>query len=593
MASAAQQPRPGNGSRPFHGVRWLFPIALLLFGGFFFGGHLGWWSDDYWHCLRDPVSGAVRAWVMDRGFFLRPLFYVVVPAVTTAFWNHDWIAHAIQLAVHGGVVALLWRWLMMLGIARPAAGAAALLFMIYPAQFEALFWVAALPTAISAAVMLVVLMMAMRWQAEPRASAWMRLGLMSGLTFVACCLNEQPAAAVAAMPLLAWLLRSHPHPGVPEKTRWRSIFAPLLPTLACGLAGMIYAILRITDSRAPRGARGSAETFVAAARLWERTTYFCDVLWRRLVMKNWASGALHEGWNQVIGTWWGWIALAVVIALGLFWACAGRGSEEATQAQPAPEGTVRPKACRLLVLGLAIFVSGWLPILLMAVYEPDSRCRYWPNIGLALAAAAMFDAAARRAATTRARVIAARLMLALVLVVWSVMLIGAQSGFRNRWRLDQAESEELRRLVPNPVPYTFFVPLNIEERALQTGSPVLDTHFRSVWEFPWTTPNWIQRIYTRDDVRCGYWRHWTPGVPVKGADNAGIHYADTLGPRFPDLPDGTRLIPWDRAVIYTIGKDRVLRVATRVILEGPGPERVIELPQAKGLPEMTVRLKGL
>ena len=47
-------------------ARWLFPIALLLFAGFFFGGRLGWWSDDYWHCLRDPISGAPRAWIMNH-----------------------------------------------------------------------------------------------------------------------------------------------------------------------------------------------------------------------------------------------------------------------------------------------------------------------------------------------------------------------------------------------------------------------------------------------------------------------------------------------------------------------------------------------
>ncbi len=125
-------------------IRIAFPVALLVFAGLFFGGRLGWWSDDYWHCRKD-AAGSVIELVMHRGFFLRPLFYAVVPALTTALWEHPAAAHAVQLASHVLVVVMLWRLLLMLGIGRCAAGAAALLFMVYPAQFEALFWVAALP----------------------------------------------------------------------------------------------------------------------------------------------------------------------------------------------------------------------------------------------------------------------------------------------------------------------------------------------------------------------------------------------------------------------------------------------------------------
>jgi hypothetical protein len=44
------------------------------------------------------------------------------------------------------------------------------------------------------------------------------------------------------------------------------------------------------------------------------------------------------------------------------------------------------------------------------------------------------------------------------------MLIGVQSAFRNRWRMDQAEGTELKRLIPDPVPFTMFLPLMVEER---------------------------------------------------------------------------------------------------------------------------------
>lgn len=556
----------------------VFPAALLLFAGFFFGGHLGWWSDDYWHNQRDPVTDSIRALVMDRGFFLRPLFYIVVPAVTTLLWHHDWAAHALQLSVHATVVLLLWRFLLSLGTSRAAATAAALLFMVYPVQFEALFWVAALPTVIAAAIMLAVLLLAVRIASGSVGPAWSVASAL--LTFVVCCLNEQPAAAVAAMPVLAWAL-------VPPGRGWSldRAFRALVPTAACSAAIILYVFLRVSDKNAPHGARGSAESFIRPGALPERTMSFLNVLWRRLVMKNWSRGALSEGWDQVVAAGpWAWLALAFTLACAVSWAVHRR--PRATE--PAPP----VRAGRLAMVGLALFITGWLPILIMASYEPDSRVRYWPDIGLALLLAVLFDKLAARI-TRPGVLLAGRVTLAAWLIASALMLIGAQSGFRARWTMDRSESSELRRLIPDPVPYTFFIPLDIRARALETGAPVLDTHFRSVWEFPWTTPNWIQRVYRRDDLRCGYWRHWTPDTPVRGADETGVHYADTLGPRFPELPDGTRLIPWDRAVIFTIGRDRVLRIATRVELEGPGAPRSIEIPQARGLPEHAVRLKGL
>ena len=139
-----------------------------------------------------------------------------------------------------------------------------------------------------------------------------------------------------------------------------------------------------------------------------------------------------------------------------------------------------------------------------------------------------------------------------------------------------------------------FVPLEVKERGLETGSPVLDTHFRSVWEFPWTTIRAAERIYRRDDLRCGYWRHWTPRVPVRGADARGIHYDDTLGPAFPALPDGTRLIPWERALPFVIGADHRLRVVTHIVLERAGrADEVVEVPQARGLERCEWRVPGL
>src|SRR5206468_1112836 len=109
----------------------------------------------------------------------------------------------IELASHGIVVLMLRRLLLMLGIGPRASVAAALLFVVYPAQFEALFWVSALPTSLSAALMLVALMMAVRFARG--GVGWWSVGVMGAMTFAACCLNEQPASAAGSLPLIAWV----------------------------------------------------------------------------------------------------------------------------------------------------------------------------------------------------------------------------------------------------------------------------------------------------------------------------------------------------------------------------------------------------
>lgn len=558
---------------------WLragFPVALFLVAAFFFGGQLGWWSDDYWHNQRDPISDAVSNLTIRRGFFLRPLFYIVVPAITTLTWHHDWIAHTVQALSHATVVVLLWRLLLSLGLARRAAAAAAMLFMVFPPQFEALYWFSALPTSLASGLMLVLMSLTV---AFARGRGWWTLALMPPLALGLCSLNEQPAAGILALPLVAMAAA----PGAKVRRGF-------IPPLVCGIAVVVYAGLVVIE--APAGSRGSGQNLVRFGDLGARIDYFATVLWRRMYMRNFARGALSLGWEQFRGAGvMGWVWGGVLVGSAAVWLwdwvrSAPRGEQDRG-------GQSHRRTVALFLIGPGVFIGGCIPILILANYDPDSRTRYWPCVGLAVLVATLGSAAGRISWPRVVRGITGLLLIA-ALVGSVVMLVGIQAAMRGRYEMDRAQAADLRRLVPDPSPYTFFVPMDIQTLAVQTGSPVLDRHFRSVWEFPWTTPSYIQRVYGREDVRCGYWRHWTPGVPVKGASGMGIHYEDTLGPRFPPLPDGSRLIPWERAVVFVVDRDGAVRIVTRVILETPGGVDVeVVVPQARGLGDLALRLPRL
>ena len=193
-----------------------FPVMLWLVAFFFLRGDTGWWADDYYNNQRLPdgsmpplnLSWKWPLWSLGvkREFFIRPLMYQAAPAVTTLTWHHPWMAHLLQAVCHAGVVGLMWRLMRAMGVSRAAATLAGMVFLVYPGHYEAVMWAAALPTLLSVAMMLGVMFLMIGF-ARGRRRGWWRLLLMVPMTFAACCLNEQPAAGVAVLPVLCWCTR--------------------------------------------------------------------------------------------------------------------------------------------------------------------------------------------------------------------------------------------------------------------------------------------------------------------------------------------------------------------------------------------------
>jgi hypothetical protein len=476
--------------------------------------------------------------------------------------------------------------------------------MVYPGQFETLFWVAALPTSLACLFMLAVFALTIAF--ARRRVGWWVVALMPALVFALCCLNEQPAAGVAAMPFLYWAAlprralfapkgyamvaageasprgRAEPvddslelqsaegalesidpaRAVPPDRASLRShLLRALIPTLLCTLAALTYTALVLFDPNKIPNSRGSVDAMISLGELGPRLLSFLDVLWRRLVLKNFAQGALLTGLAQLrspAGAAW-LFALLLSSALWL----------RAWTTRPVER---RPPPLRLIPLGLVIFLAGWLPILIFARYEPDSRTRYWPCLGWCLALGGVFSWLGPRIAARRAPLrFAAGLLLVAVLFVNATMLVGVQAAFRARFAQDRAQAGQVRRAIPNPAPLTFFLPLRVERHAVHTRSPVFDAHFRSPWEFPWTAPKFITGVYKRSDVRCGYYRYFTPGLPVIGADESGVHYADRLGPKFPPIEGSGSRIPWARVVPFVVEADGSVRFVTRVLFPSTDP----------------------
>lgn len=553
----------------------LFPLLLWFATSFFLLGNTGFWSDDYFHNLRGPDNAIppIRFFShypfwslgMSREFFIRPLFYELVPALTTIFWDAPWVLHLVQAIAHGLAIILFFRLLTSLGISRQTASIASILFMVFPPHFETIFWISALPTTLACVAMLAALLITVNYARRPRP--WMPISLAL-LTITVCFLNEQPVIVLPVLPFLYWAALP-----TGERLTGKHLLRAFLPPFMSGLCVIAYVL--ILTQTAPSGARGSSDSFISPADLVPRSAQFFDVLWRRLIMKNFATGAWSLGIDAIsTRALYSAIILIALIASAVLWI-------RRAPAPAAPIHTLRRGPA--IAFGLGMFLTGWLPILMFANYEPDSRTRYWPLLGLTLAIASAFSPSLREGAGGRVLLlVSSRLTTALIAIPATILFIGIQSAFQFRWQRDQSEAAQIRQLIPNPKPLSFFLPIDTASSGIRTGAPVFDGHFRSQWEFPWTMPRQIQRIYGRDDVRAGYWRLQTPLDPTITATSRGILFRDRLGPAFPPDDSGGSWIPWGNLIPFTVDEAGVVRIVTHLTAAG----ETYEVPQSRGQPEL-------
>ncbi|MFI4881193.1 MAG: hypothetical protein ACIAQU_01260, partial [Phycisphaerales bacterium JB064] len=167
-----------------------------MLAGAFYGGDIGKTRDDYTWAVNEPVTGDIAIVDMWRlPLFWRPLSLILVRHLVSLTWDAPWIANLLTAMSHLMLTVVFWRWLRTLGFAL-GAGAAALLFLTLPMAYDVMHWPAAMPTAISGVLALVVAAFALKRITVRSIAA------TAGLTFTMCCFNEQAAACMAAVVLL-------------------------------------------------------------------------------------------------------------------------------------------------------------------------------------------------------------------------------------------------------------------------------------------------------------------------------------------------------------------------------------------------------
>ena len=237
--------------------------------------------------------------------------------------------HLFNLALHVGVVLLLWEVLKRL-IPPRAALIAALVFAIHPIQSEAVAYVFARAILLAAVFSL---LSALAWLDGRRwlAVVWFALAL----------LGKEEAAA---FPLVLWMM---------ERGKRRDALGPIAAMLTLALAAglhVIWAAGAVAGSGAGAGSGISASAYLAAQGA-------AVVRYLRLVVLPWGLTVDPE----IRASWLAWAVLAAAVAVAWKYRSQAGGSFLAALVLLAPSSSVFPAA------DLAVDRRMYLPMLALAV----------------------------------------------------------------------------------------------------------------------------------------------------------------------------------------------------------------------------------
>lgn len=591
--------RPHPGRTPITAARLLgwtiagmFPLALWLAATLALGGDLGMSTDDYTLILRDPSTNAAPSpfnpWI-NHPYFWRPLHIGMLHTVGTVLHSHWSLVHIACAAMHGLVACAIFLFLRSRLNDPRAPAAAALLFLVAPMNHEVIFWFSTLSAGISSLLILALLRLYSGWAAGTRGR--FALAIMPALAFLAPCFYEQPAAGLLALPALYFAVR-------PRDERFgRSLLRCLSSTSLIALGCMLYVGLMLVTT--PEAARGGAASFVHVEQLSSRFGQIISSIQNVLTggkARELLRGGLAVGWSQLTsGTLWVWIP-AVAITIPPFFVWWLRPSLHHIGPSSAPN-RLPPRRAWLVVTGLLMFLGAWLPVFAIHGQGVDFRTLYFPLIGLAIVLAALLDAllAAVRARIAQATLIAlAAAVLVPAVLLSTVVLIGAQTMWQRRARIDQSELAQLRQLIPDPPRDAFFVPIELAAQPASLNLPWFDRFRLGVFQTDWSSRAAIRRAFQRADVRAIARQSWRPYglTPTPAGLLLARGVKAELEPQT-DGPDGA-LIPHDRLIPFVEGPKGQIKLVRELVFQSPdGTSTSLSIPSVQSLVEKGLVRRGL
>jgi protein O-mannosyl-transferase len=290
--------------KDFAGIALILCITLIAYYPSLRGAFL---LDDIDHLTAPAMQSLQGLW---RVWFDLPATQQYYPLPLSAFWIEyklwgDSVLgyHLINILLHGmsaGLVVLIVRRLRL-----PGAWLAGFIFALHPVAVEAVAWISAQKSILSAFFYLAAGFSYLRFDEDRKKSSYYR-----AMGFFVCALLSMSVTAtlpVALLVVLWWLHR---------KIEWKKHLCPLLPWLGLGILAGLYAAW---VEKTVIGARGLDFSF----GFLQRCLFAGRALWFYLAKLAWPSNLIftYPSFDIDVKVWWHYLfpASILVIAAFLWW----------------------------------------------------------------------------------------------------------------------------------------------------------------------------------------------------------------------------------------------------------------------------------
>lgn len=536
-----------------------FFVLLWWLGCFYLHGDLGRYSDDWSLAIIDPITREPvwGSWPFERSYFWRPLLQLYLHYMLQVLWHSMWIFHLCNVLWHGATAVLVYVLSRRLTGSRQGAAAAGLLFLLFPFQYEVIFWSTAMTTGIPTGLWLLLALWFTRFARGGGGGAWGVAGA-GVFTFGIACWYEQPGALVGSFPFLYMALRKAGEPLGRSALRLAGLLA------ACGAGLLIYILL--LRATAPASVRGGAQSFVtlseAPARFKEMWVGLTFSYTSRLA--DAFIGGLLAGWAR-LGSAWGMAAVGTVAVAG------GLLLQVWMRERPARGPGHETRTGWLLAFAVSAIVCAWIPVLLIRGQIVEPRMMYAASVGLCIGVAVLLGMLLRASEGWRfGGLVRGSTGVLVVLGAWmgAVSLVGWQSSMQARTRADAAQTQQLANLYADVPPGTVFVAVRDDFRAGKTGRGFFDLVLLSWVATSWTTTPALQQAFGRDDVFATTSNHWV-APPFADVTEHGLRFTTGLPAAAGKAdPAGGIWLEWARVIPYAISAEgKVVPVHTLMITQ--------------------------